>query len=111
MKLKRVKRIVTSALVGIVAVLGISCSVKTDKVKKEYQYYSSNQQIDYIIDQLDCDTEYLTKKGGKYIRMSHNDGDPIYVTFDNLDKSIERNATEALDFTFDVLSSINDNYY
>lgn len=73
--------------------------------------YPKNSQIQYIADELDCDTEYINERDDKYIKMQHNNDKPIYVCFDSaLNEQEIASATHSLDYVFGIVSKINDNY-
>ena len=76
------------------------------------QDYTSQEEIIQAAETFDCDTSYLMKDNNKFIRMKHNDGEPIYVCFDNAyTEDLKDKAKESLDYIFGIVVKINSNYH
>lgn len=74
--------------------------------------YPTQDEIAYSSELLGCDTGYLMKQNGDFVRMKHNNGEPIYVCFDEAYSSeLKEEATEALDYVFGIVGKINDKYH
>lgn len=73
--------------------------------------YSNNKEINYIARELDCDTGYIFTHNKKYIRMQHNNKEPIYVSFSSkMSQEEVQCATNSLNYLFGIVGKINDNY-
>lgn len=95
--------LLTSATIAIGAT-GIYANIK-------YDDYLSDSEIEAIANDLECDTTYLNKYFGKYLRMEHNEDEPIYVCFDDeLTEEEKQDAVKALDYMFDIVGTINKKY-
>ncbi len=75
------------------------------------QEYVSQEEIIDISNDLECDTGYINEKKDNFVRMKHNDGEPIYVCFDSAySEDLKTKAIESLDYVFGIVGKINDNY-
>ncbi len=74
--------------------------------------FASQEEVSYSAELLECDTSYLMKQNGDFLRMKHNNGDPIYVCFDeSYSEDLKTKATEALDYVFGIVGKINNKYH
>lgn len=71
---------------------------------------SSKQQTYYLQEMFNADGKYRQDNGG---RLQHNNGQPIYVAIEDGAFNIPQQAviTSALDYIFDLVGDINDNYH
>ena len=61
---------------------------------------------------LNCNTNSMIAETGSIIRLAHNNGEPIYVSFDDSVPDNLRNASiQSLDYVFGLVNEINDYYY
>ena len=89
----------------LLAVSLTSCSVP-------HQEYATQEEIVETAETLDCDMGYINKTSNNYyVRMKHNNGEPIYVCFDKeYSESLKEMAKESLDYIFGIVGKINSNY-
>lgn len=73
--------------------------------------YISQNEINSISSVIDCDLSYMSKEYNNYLRMKHNEGEPIYVCFDDkYSDELKKQAIESLDYIFGIVGKINSNY-
>ncbi len=94
---------------ALLAVTLISCSPSLDFTAQEY---ASQETISETADFLNCDLSYIQQRNDGFVRMRHNNGDPIYVCFDSAySEDLKTKAIESLDYVFGIVGKINDNYH
>ena len=104
------------AAAAIAATLGVS-ALSFNNTREKVKGLSDYSQVSYIADSLGVDTGVVAegyKNSGdrKYTRLAPNVNEPIYVSFsDDYPKEEKEIATDALDYVFSILKSVNDNYY
>ena len=104
--IKKVKHgLKVAAATALIAVSLTSCAnVQTS--------FSSQDEIVQTSEFLDCDTSYMAKQNGDFVRMKHNNGEPIYVCFDEEYSDKYKAVTkESLDYVFGIVGKINNNYH
>lgn len=73
--------------------------------------YADNSQIESIASELDCDLGYMYKERNKYVRMQHNNEEPIYVALsEKIDEKEKSIIVNSLDYVFGIVGSIDDRY-
>ena len=75
--------------------------------------YASDRQIEKIAEGLDCDLTVMKTNGSfdKFLKLSHNNGDPIYVSFNGeYPEESKQAAINSLDYVFEIVGGINPNY-
>ncbi len=73
--------------------------------------YAEDKQIEYYMEELDCDSRYFKNFDGDFARFAHNDGEPIPVAFeDGYDERVKEVAIKSLDYTFGIMQDINPLY-
>lgn len=72
--------------------------------------YAKNSQIQNIMQELDCDSEYISERFDKFVKMQHNGDEPIYVCIDELNEQEKSSAVYSLDYVFGIVGDINANY-
>ncbi len=76
------------------------------------QEFASQEEIVQVGETLDCDLSYMLKENGKFLRMKHNDGEPIYICFDDdFSNELKDTAIKSLDYVFGIVGKINSNYH
>lgn len=61
---------------------------------------------------LKCDTSSMIAETGSIIRLAHNNGEPIYVSFnDNVPDDMKASCIRSLDYIFGLVGEINPYYY
>ena len=103
--IKTLKKGIAIIAIGIVLSTGLtSCNFSQ-------QEYVSQEEIIETADLLDCDTGYLMKHNDDFVRMKHNDGEPIYICFDEqYPKDLKEKAKQSLDYIFGIVGKINSKY-
>lgn len=74
--------------------------------------YASNEQIEEVAKELNCDLSYMnTRFFNKILVLNHNGDKPIYVSIDNDFTSDEKkDIVFTLDHVFKLVNDINPNY-
>lgn len=73
--------------------------------------YATTSQIEFMAEELDCDTSYMSRYNNRFIQMEHNGEEPIYVCFDeSLNQAEIESAKKSLDEIFGIVGKINSNY-
>ena len=104
--IKKVKHgLKVAAATALIAVSLTSCAnVQTS--------FSSQDEIVQTSEFLECDTSYMAKQNGDFVRMKHNNGEPIYVCIDEEYSDKYKAVTkESLDYIFGIVGKINNNYH
>lgn len=105
-KVKNALKIVTINLVMVGTILST-----TSCLNSKFKNLNSDEDIISISEKIDCDISYLREHAGNYLRMQHNNGEPVYVCFDSMLTEEEKTAaTSALDYVFGAVGKINDKY-
>ncbi|MBP3344614.1 MAG: hypothetical protein J6K97_00225 [Clostridia bacterium] len=74
----------------------------------EENNYSKNEQILKIAEGINADMSYVKSD---YSKMQYNEGEPIYVCFDEkMPEANRKKAIEALDYMFGIVGEIDSNY-
>jgi len=104
--LKKIKKRIAIASIAVLLSAGLSsCNIPL-------QEYASQEEIVEAADILDCDTDYLMKQDDNFIRMKHNDGEPIYICFDDAySEGLKEKSKISLDYIFGIVGKINDKYH
>lgn len=110
----KVNKFVKGAVATLLA-SGMAISTAYAIADAKTDNYSSQNQIEKIADALDCDTNVmkLYDYNGKddVIRLKHNDGEPIYVNFqEGYPEKLENMAKSSLDYVFNIVGGVNDFY-
>ncbi len=110
-KVKKVKKGLKIALISALIAGTITTGAAAIHKNVELNDYASTSQIVSVMDELDCDSSYLTKYGSRFLQMEHNGDEPIYVCFDESlnEKEIE-SAKKSLDEIFGIVGKINKHY-
>ncbi len=76
------------------------------------QDFASQESVSQTAEFLECDMSYVMKEYGNYVRMKHNNGEPIYICFDeSYSDDLKTKAIETLDYVFGIVGKINANYH
>jgi len=106
--IKRIKNKLKMAMAGLLVGVTITTGATLLYSNIEYSNYSSDQEIETIAENLDCDLDYARKSFGHYMVMKHNDDEPIYIHIDeSLTKDEMLEAMGAIDYVFSVVQKIN----
>ena len=77
-------------------------------------WYSSGAQIIKIAEDLGADYERVLSlnpdKNNKPIRLAHNEGKPLEIAFHSSFEELVPYAIDSLDYLFEIIGNINDNY-
>ena len=77
-----------------------------------YNLYTNTTQMNKLLTDLNCNTKSMIAETGSIIRLAHNNGGPIYVSFDdNVPENIRIASIKSLDYIFGLVGEINDYYY
>ena len=105
-----IKKIKNGLKVAVAATL-ISLSLTSCGVIKT-QEFTSQEEIVENAEALDCDMSYMMKRDGDFVRMQHNNGEPIYVCFDeSYPDDLKEKSKQSLDYVFGIVNKINDKYH
>ncbi len=97
--------------VGIGAGIGSGVAYSLAGEGYSSDYYAEDKQIEYFMEELDCDRSYMHGENGDMYRLAHNDGDPIQVTFkEGYDEKLKNIAIQSLDYMFGLVQDINPLY-
>lgn len=109
MKNHRVIKTIGAIALSVSLILGGTVFTLHNKTKD----YSTQNQIETIASALDCDLTYMKNNNrNQVVRMKHNGSEPIYVSISTEHTEDERRyITQSLDYVFDIVSSINNNYH
>ena len=106
-KVKNTLKIATASLL-IAGTLTVGTAIV---VGSKYDDYMSTEEINEVIELLDCDDDYLRQNNGDYYRMEHNGDEPIYVFIDDRYTEEEKVAVQkSLDTIFGIVGTINNKY-
>ena len=76
------------------------------------QQQSSQEQIDRLAKDLNCDNSIMKIDHGEICRLAYNDNEPIYITFENdFPQEFKEQVINSLDFIFGLVGEINPLYY
>ena len=105
-KIKNGLKILTLNVLMIGTILSTtSCS------NPAFANFNSDDDIVSISEQIGCDISYLKQHKGNYVRMQHNEDEPIYVYLDSvLTEDEKQSAIRALDYVFGIVGRINSKY-
>lgn len=105
-KIKNGLKILTINLLMVGTILSTtSCS------NPAFENFNSDDDIVSISEKMDCDISYLKQHRGNYVRMQHNEDEPIYVYLDSvLTEDEKQSAIRALDYVFGIVGRINSKY-
>lgn len=108
MKNEKVAKAVGSVALAVSLLLGGTVMAG---VQKNFNV-SSLDQVSTIASELDADTTVFTNNDlKKFIRLDHNNGEPIYVSVDDDFTAVEKDYVKwSLDYVFGVVGEINDKY-
>ena len=112
-KVKHALKISTIALLTATTIasslIGCSSHQKADSTSFTSTEYASDEQINQLAEDLNCDTSYLLPH--KY-KLTHNNGQPIYVTFsEEYTDHYKAIVTESLNNIFSLLNKVNNLYH
>ena len=104
--IKKIKHGLKFALVaGIISLSLTSCGPNLEN-------YTTQEDIISNAETLDCDMTYVRTYDDDFLRMKHNNGDPIYVCFDKeYSEELKEQAKKSLDYIFGIVGKINNNYH
>lgn len=108
--IKKIKKgLKVAAVTTLLATSLTSCGPNFDISS---QNFASQESVMETANLIGCDMSYMLKEYGNFVRMKHNNGEPIYVCFDDsYSEELKANATEALDYVFGIVGKINKNYH
>lgn len=113
-----VRNILRALLVLIITLLcvlpntGCFTDGKFQKGSINFNLYSSDKDMNRLISDLSCDTASMTLGNGNISRLAHNNGEPIYVSFDQCVSEDMKNASiQTLDYIFGLVNNINNLYF
>jgi len=108
-KIKKIKKGLKLAALGLLISATITSTVGCRNVK--FDDYASTSEIVSVMNELDGESDYLTKFGNRFVQMEHNGDEPIYVCFDeSLSEEEVESAKRSLDEIFGLVAKINKNY-
>ena len=93
-----------------------ACNLKplSDEKVNDFKSYSNVQQIERIAEALEVDIsvmKFLSQNNENINRLKHNNGEPIYVSFDEgYPEDYKKIAQDSLDYVFSVIGPINEFY-
>lgn len=82
-----------------------------DNIIENQMQYASDEQIDNLVNDLNCVYDVINHHRTDN-NMKHNNGEPIYITFDkNYPEEYKQQTIKSLDYVFGLVNEINDLYY
>ena len=83
-------------------------------MKSDTDSYSDQKQIEHMAGEIGCDLsvmKFLSKKNNHVKRLRHNEGEPIYISFDDgYNEKYKQVAKDSIEYVFSIVGSINDDY-
>ena len=108
--IKKTKTNLKMVLAGFLASLVLFVST-LGFANLKFSEYSDDNSIEDMADDLDCDMGYISQFGNHFVRMEHNNKEPIYVCLDEeLTDKEKESAIKTLDYMFGIVGTINENY-
>ena len=103
---KVIKNIGIASLATMVIVPTLAKTVS----EAHFREYSNDSQVKEIAKALDCNLDDVFNLEGNYSKLLHNDNEPIYVTIDSKLDDYKPVITKSLDYMFNTINSINNNF-